>query len=123
MRAAKNPLRHRGKWTPEKRLLAQQMAHAGARNSEIMKAVEMSRSAVGTETRGLDRPKKMRADKEHRKNASHPYNPVDYTNAPAAVFADLERRKAAADNRDFTATFCGDPPPGYSALDRKRMGA
>lgn len=31
-----------------------------------------------------------------------------------------EARRAAADRRSLTATFCGDPPPGYSALDQKR---
>lgn len=32
------------------------------------------------------------------------------------------RRLAALDRRDLTATFFGDPPPGYSALDDKMRG-
>jgi IS30 family transposase len=31
-------------------------------------------------------------------------------------------RHEAAERRDLTATFFGDPPPGYSALDQKRKG-
>lgn len=33
------------------------------------------------------------------------------------------RREKAAERRSLTATFFGDPPPGYSALDRKRDAA
>lgn len=41
---------------------------------------------------------------------------------PAALSErEIERdlRRAAADRRDITATFCGDPAPGYSALDKR----
>ena len=34
-----------------------------------------------------------------------------------------DRYNAALHARDLTATLCGDPPPGYSALDRKRSAA
>lgn len=36
--------------------------------------------------------------------------------------ADAAARKEARDQRDLTAAFCGDPPPGYSALDQLRGG-
>ncbi len=36
------------------------------------------------------------------------------------MLAAREARRAAADRRDLTATFCGDPPPGYSALDGRQ---
>lgn len=39
--------------------------------------------------------------------------------ASSAALIERDRRKDAADRRDLTATFCGDPPVGYSALDRK----
>lgn len=32
-----------------------------------------------------------------------------------------DQRYAAAFHRDITAIMCGDPPPGYSALDRQRI--
>ncbi|EJN14729.1 hypothetical protein PMI42_01702 [Bradyrhizobium sp. YR681] len=39
------------------------------------------------------------------------------------AYAELERRGAAAGRRDLTAAVFGDPPPGYSALDKRRTGA
>lgn len=33
---------------------------------------------------------------------------------------DRDARKAASEARSFTQTFCGDPPIGYSALDRRK---
>lgn len=39
---------------------------------------------------------------------------------PDYVLAERERRREAVDARDTTATLCGDPPKGYSALDRSR---
>lgn len=41
---------------------------------------------------------------------------------PDAVLAERERRAIAASMRGFSASALGDPPPGYSALD-KRAGA
>lgn len=38
----------------------------------------------------------------------------------ARLIEDRDRRAEAAESRNFTSTFFGDPPPGYSALDRKR---
>ncbi len=35
------------------------------------------------------------------------------------LIAERDARKAAYDRRDQTATFCGDPPKGYSALDQR----
>lgn len=41
----------------------------------------------------------------------------------AQAFEDRERRREARDRQDLTASVLGDPPPGYSALDRRRAGA
>lgn len=38
---------------------------------------------------------------------------------PLRVIADRDARNAAADLRDLTAAFFGDPAPGYRALDRQ----
>jgi hypothetical protein len=40
--------------------------------------------------------------------------------APDCVLADRDARAAALDRRTPTQEFFGDPPPGYSALDRQR---
>lgn len=37
-----------------------------------------------------------------------------------AALADLERRQALGPRQDITGRLLGDPPPGRSALDRKR---
>jgi hypothetical protein len=39
---------------------------------------------------------------------------------PPEVLAERDTRLAARDRRNQTAEFFGDPPPGYSALDRRR---
>lgn len=39
------------------------------------------------------------------------------------AFNELERRNAARHRQDLTASVFGDPPPGYSALDKRRQGA
>lgn len=44
----------------------------------------------------------------------------DATKPSPKALADLERRKATPDTRDNTGRLLGDPPPGRSALDRKR---
>lgn len=41
--------------------------------------------------------------------------------APDHVLAERDARKEAADRRDLTARFCGDPPKGYSELERRRL--
>ena len=44
------------------------------------------------------------------------------TELPASpkALADLERRRALGPRADLTGQLLGDPPPGRSALDRKR---
>lgn len=43
--------------------------------------------------------------------------------AHANAVKEMERRKLAAGQQSLTGAVFGDPPPGYSALDRKREGA
>ncbi len=40
--------------------------------------------------------------------------------APSAAMIDRERREHARANASITAQFFGDPPEGWSALDRRR---
>lgn len=44
----------------------------------------------------------------------------DMTRPSEKALADLARRQATPDTRDNTGRLLGDPPPGRSALDRKR---
>lgn len=48
---------------------------------------------------------------------------LDRRHVSLDVLAARERRNAALDARDVTAAIMGDPPPGYSALDRMRRQA
>lgn len=50
----------------------------------------------------------------------HRSKPKDTQPSPKAL-ADLARRKATPDTRDNTGRLLGDPPPGRSALDRRRQ--
>lgn len=45
---------------------------------------------------------------------------VERTSRMEVDFRDRNAREAAANRRTLTQQFFGDPPPGYSALDRKR---
>ena len=40
--------------------------------------------------------------------------------SPKAI-ADLERRRAMGERQDMTGRLLGDPPPGRSALDQKKL--
>lgn len=44
---------------------------------------------------------------------------VPKLDVPPTLLEQRERLEAARDRRTFTQTFFGDPPPGYSALDRR----
>lgn len=48
---------------------------------------------------------------------------TSWAHVPKNVLADREARLLAADRRNFTQTFFGDPPKGYSALDQARNAA
>lgn len=112
-------LRHgayRTKWTPERIRIAFEMRAEGATFMEIAKVIGLSHVAVSTELADAPCPRKpseRRIDNARTTEASR---------APSDVLAERERRAAAADLRNYTQTFFGDPPPGYSALD-KRAGA
>lgn len=45
---------------------------------------------------------------------------VRHDAVPNRVLAERERRREALDLRDLTGRICGDPPRGYSMLDRRQ---
>jgi len=57
---------------------------------------------------------RVRADTENRVLA--------FDRIPDEVLAERDRRKAALAGRTLTQEFFGDPPCGYSALDRRAKG-
>ena len=44
---------------------------------------------------------------------------VHFRDPPPCVLAEREARLVARDGESLTGAFCGDPPPGFSALDRR----
>lgn len=60
--------------------------------------------------------------KECRRRLERGQRPVS-DRASNAQIIDRERREQARERASITAQIFGDPPPGYSALDRRRQHA
>jgi hypothetical protein len=58
----------------------------------------------------------------HAQRGTKVYHPAEHRqiNVPNKNLIDRERRLAALSNASLTALTFGDPPPGFSALDRRR---
>lgn len=87
-------------WTEADEKLAKAMHEDDCSIAEIARALNRSEAAI-----------------EHRLSPRGPR--VPYHAALFKLRAEAERRCEASQRRDMTATFCGDPPPGYSALDQR----
>lgn len=117
--------RTRRRWTAEKRALAIDLARAGETNDAIARIVGMSAQAVWNLTRGMRDDRRPKPRKSPQRVAV--CRVVEVAITPDAD-ADRAARELARDLRDdaalkrgdLTPVFFGDPPPGYSALDRKR---
>lgn len=55
------------------------------------------------------------------RGARHHHMPPsdEWGRPPNTVIIDRDKREAARDQRSLTQIFFGDPPPGYSALERR----
>lgn len=100
-------------WTPERRAEVMRLREAGLKRWQIADAMGISFNSV----RGaFNRPRPTFYEK-----APSQRGPGDYVvpaRIPPAVLAERDQR-ISAPHRDQTAAFCGDPPAGYSALDRR----
>lgn len=102
-------------WTPIKRIEARQMCERGLSNLEISVAVGLSKYTVEKELRSF-------------RNGQKPLNYLmGVKRIPDRVLEDRDQRNEAIRHRNEEAersgnlTFMlGDPPPGYSALDKRR---
>lgn len=70
--------------------------------------------------RWLHRPHGSTASKLNYQDTTRRYTVSSALRPSPRAIAEAERRYEAASRRDLTASFFGDPPPGYSALDQKR---
>lgn len=104
---------HRKIWTPAKWRRAQRMKAAGAEMGEIAEALHFTQTQV---TQRFYNQRYVRAPR------TSPAGIVISVKASDIALAEREARAEAARLRTPTQIIFGDPPPGYSALDKKRQG-
>lgn len=97
-----------------------------------MNVVALSMNARGENPIAIDKALGLRcgATKQHlyelinprrhrRKDQQRHVRKRDPDVIPEGVIADRDARLYARDRTSVTAFLCGDPPPGFSALDRR----
>lgn len=99
-------------FTPEENQRICDLKARGFTGAEIGRIVGRQRSVI---YRQLDRLGETQA----RQAYTYTCHVEQSVTVPDEVWADRERRMMLAP-RDLTASFCGDPMPGMSALDRRR---
>ena len=119
-------------WTEEETATLTAMMRAGFGFDDVAaKLPGRSRQSVKERWRWINRSeeiKQARRDRVNRYRAEHRGEPdpgvrrsMPMQHVPADILIDRDTRLLAP--RSITGTICGDPPPGFSALDRKRQGA
>jgi hypothetical protein len=109
------------RWTDSEWLTARRMKVADATAEQIAEALGRTIESVRSKFKnhGLPPPRLV----------SRPVDPAaTEDDAPArrvdaSALADRDARAAASRGRTLTQSIFGDPPPGFSALDRKRQEA
>ncbi len=91
------------RWTEEQIQTARRLLDSGAGDDECVAAVGRTRLACYMKIDRLRYNSTVKCEKR--------------VEAPDKVFIEAHRRIKAP--RSITAWLCGDPPPGYSALDRR----
>lgn len=95
------------KWTEAEVTILTECHQAGVLLANIAKELNRSESSVRKKWEAMEHPfRKVRC--------AYP----DRAEAPETALAERDRR-INAPYRDLTAAFFGDPPLGYSALDRR----
>ena len=117
----------RHKWTPKRIAFARRLRASGLSLREIAAAMATTSGVVSAL---FQRQERLAAGKavrgQRRPTVREPVEPEAEAieqrpqRAGADLLAHREQLAAARARRDLTAEFFGDPPPGYSALDRKR---
>ncbi len=125
--------RTQARWTQDEDTLMQRMRLAGATFEEVAVQVGRAVSTVHNRVRWISMTPEQRAMRatrireRKREKPSHPYlrgtgirelnDYVRITPCPQALAERAWRARLAP--RDLTASFMGDPLPGFSALDRR----
>ncbi len=116
-------------WSDEHTDIARRMLAAGARNHEFIAAINRSKAAARCRVLYVDNPtnRDYAAERARRYRESPEYRAtvrrreVHVGIVPHEVAADAVARADAP--RTITAWLQGDPPPGFSALDRREQRA
>lgn len=118
-------------WTDEDTQTLIAMQAAGRSHAEIGRAVDRTGASCKEKWRWIRRSAEiMDARRERTNGARREKRQSESTNifravvkqtAPDQLFIERERRMMAP--RSLTGFLCGDPAPGFSALDRKMEAA
>lgn len=112
-------------WTPEQDAQLMELRSQGLQYRKISQILGRSIDALDRRHRLLIMSDAARAEMREHKNELRRVNRTHNDraapiNIPNDVWAERNARLTAP--RTVSASILGDPPPGYSALDRKRQG-
>lgn len=115
------------KWTDDMVQRALTMRRHGVPFRQIDEALGVNRNGTFSKfsyliaTPEQKERKRQLARAWRRRNHIEPARDEPKVEIPARSLLEREARLHAADRRTTTQLLCGDPPPGYSALDRREM--
>ena len=87
----------------------------GASYDEIAKELDRSRGTCIVIRCKLGLPSREQIERDHKSRSI-----VYAEKISEELLRDRDRREAAREFQDYTGRQCGDPLPGYSALDQRR---
>lgn len=110
-------------WNDEQTELARSLLAAKASDDVFRERLGRSKACAYYRILRVDHPDVLKgrvAARLARKNPNDfPHITAGKINIPPDAFADAERRMSAP--RSLTSAVFGDPPPGYSALDKRSV--
>jgi hypothetical protein len=118
-------------WTEEETAVLREMMAAGCSYTEMMAKIGRSKHSIKERWRWINHSEEERAKRRKQINLNRNIrtqfgNGVSPTRlAPRVIPEEVTAHRAAriaAGPRDLSGAFFGDPPRGFSALDRKLRG-
>lgn len=117
------------RWSHETVAFARNCRRSGMSDQAIDRALGISRGSTNLKLRLLECPeardRRRTYNQNYRKRVRGELAGNHMTEQrieiPATTLLNREIRSAAMDRRTTTQFICGDPPPGFSALDRRHV--
>lgn len=100
-------------WTPEMWARAQEMRAQKFTTAEIGAELRLSAQQIRDRFSNKSHFQTKRGKGERI---------IAMPQASSSALGERDARAVAAARRTLTQQFCGDPPPGYSELDKRRQG-